>query len=240
MSSTQIDHSPKRFNATIPVAGFVLACAGTYVCFAKCGATLALFLFGFFLLTPLLPPLVLTQQRTGMRLFIAACVVDGIAVVWLFAVALPQVRFLQWLACYVALIAYATLVSGVAIALVRFRIAPFAASAIAVVLSLIWLTTPVWLMNNLSDAAVARLIPIHPLFAINGVLSNLGTWSHWPIAYRELTTLGQDIPYALPASISPATLVHLIPGIALWWVGSRAEQAVPPSEARPSSAAEQS
>ena len=57
---------------------------------------------------------------------------------------------------------------------------------------------------------MSRVVAIHPLFAINGVLVNLGAWSHLPIAYRELTTLGQDVPYTLPASVWPMVLVHAL------------------------------
>ena len=121
------------------------------------------------------------------------------------------------------------------------RIAPLAASAITVTLSLIWLTAPVWLASNLSDTGVSHLVAIHPLFAINGVLSNLGTWSHFPIAYRELTTLGQDIPYSLPTMIWPCMLAHLIPGAVLWWLASwRVSATAELSEGSPSSAAGQS
>jgi hypothetical protein len=77
----------------------------------------------------------------------------------------------------------------------------------------------VWLVPNLPesrvDSIVNFLIRFHPLFAVNGVLKQLGDWPHWPIAYRDLTTLGQDIPYSLPTSILPACVVHGVAGIVM-------------------------
>jgi hypothetical protein len=201
---------------------------------------LAFFICGVFLTIPLLPPLVLTLRTFLARAFVAACIIDGVGVIWLVSLTSPQIVFLQWLKCYAVLIGFGAFVSGLAMSLRRLRIAPLAASAITVVISLIWLTAPIWLTSNLSVTGVARFVEIHPVFAINGVLAQLGTWTHWPIAYRSLTTLGQDIPYTLPTSIWPCVLVHLIPGIGLWWVGSWHAGAARASEESPSSAAARS
>ena len=201
------------------VIAFALAAGFTIAAMLTCGASLGLFFAGFFTLTMLLPPLLLTRDAISQQLFIAACAVDGIATVWLFAVASPQISFMQWLACYVLLVAYASLPAGMTICLLRLRLAPLAASALTVVLSLAWLTWPVWLVPHLTgpsaEQTVARLASIHPLFAVNGTLAHLGDWSHWPIAYRSLTTLGQDIAYTLPAGIWPAVATHLMPAILL-------------------------
>jgi hypothetical protein len=187
---------------------------------------------------------VLTQRTLKSRLLVAGCVVDGIGVVWLFAIASPQISFVQWLLCYLALIAYATLLSGMTIALLKLRLAPFAASALTVICSLIWLTWPVWispyLQGTRSNPIVDQIISLHPLFAVNGVLANLGEWSHWPIAYTQLTRLGQDISYTFPATIWPSVLVHLIPGTVLWWVATSGRAKALPSADSPSSAAAQS
>ena len=142
------------------------------------------------------------------------------------------------------MVSYAALVGGIASIVRRAGAAPLAASAIAVVICLIWLTWPVWLSPYLTgphaDAIVARLVWVHPLFTVNGVLMNLGTWSHLPIAYRDLTTLGQDVPYALPTNIWPSVLTHFIPGFALLWAGSRRPAAAEPAAGAPSSAAARS
>jgi hypothetical protein len=229
-----------RQQPTVIVLGLTLSAAFSFTCLVLFGSSLALFLSGLFLIIPLLPPLVLTQRTAIARAFVASCVVDGVGIIWLVAVASPQVSFLQWLRCYLILISFTTLVSGLSVSLLRARIATLAASAITVVLSLIWLSAPIWLASNLSITGAARFVEIHPVFAINGVLAHLGAWTHWPIAYRSLTTLGQDIPYTLPTSIWPCAAVHLIPGIALWWVGWWRAGAARASEVSPSSAAARS
>jgi hypothetical protein len=210
--------------SVIPVAliAFIFPGALSGLCLTLCGASLQLFLVGFFFAALIVPPLVLTQSALKYRLLIAACVVDGIGVIWLSSIASPQITFIQWLRCYVVLICYATTLAGVAMLLVRVRIAPIFASAVTTILALIWLTWPVWLSPHLTgsnaNTTVKYLTWIHPLFAINGVLANLGTWSHLPIAYRYLTTLGQDIPYTLPTSVWPAALLHVVVGAAVAWV----------------------
>jgi len=214
---------------------FAVPCLLTLACWRVCGISLGFFLAGPFLLAPILPPLVLTQRSTLRSILIAGYAVCAVAVVWLIGLSRPEVSFTQWLASCMLLIAFAGLVSGVAIALARAKVDPATVSAITVVLSIIWLTAPVWLFSN-----HPALLSIHPVFAINGVFPNLGTWTHLPLAYRQLTTLGQDVPYTLPTRIWACVLAHLIPGIALWWVGSQRAEAAGHSAASPSAAAAQS
>jgi hypothetical protein len=207
-----------KASSIIPTAlvALIASSASTGLCLALCGASLQLFLAGFFFASLILPPMVLTHTSIKHRLLLAACVVDGIGVVWLFSIASPQIAFIQWLKCYVVLICYATCLAGFVMLLVRLRIAPIFASAITTILALAWLTWPVRLSPHLTGASaettVKYLTWIHPLFAVNRVLANLGAWSHFPIAYRYLTTLGQDVPYTLPTSIWPATILHLAIG----------------------------
>ena len=56
------------------------------------------------------------------------------------------------------------------------------------------------------------MVKMHPLFASNGILVDLGVWNEWPIAYRYLMHLGQDLSYTLPRSIAPAAAGHLLMG----------------------------
>jgi hypothetical protein len=196
---------------------FAVAIGLTLICLALCGASTALFFGGFFILTPLLPQMLLSQSSGWNRLAIASCVVGGILIAWLIAVGGSElISFSQCARCGCVLIAYAMLLAGVTLILVRIRLNALLASAITTIAAMAWLTWPVWLVPNLSathiDQIVAALVRFHPLFAVNGVLMNLGAWSHWTIAYRELTTLGQDIPYSLPQSTLPACAAHLIAG----------------------------
>jgi hypothetical protein len=211
------DHRPRLY--LICALAFISTCALTATSLAICGPSLAIFIAGLFFLTPLLPPLALSQSTSTSRLVVAGCAADGVAILWLLALLSPEITLLQWLKCYLILLAYSITLVGVATALLRLHLPEFAASAITVVCSLIWLSWPVWLSPYLTgphaDSLVAWLTWLHPLFAINGVLAHLGAWSHWPIAYQQLTTLGQDIPYTFPSTIWPTISLHLILGVGL-------------------------
>lgn len=193
---------------------FALPCGLSAISFLLCGPSLALIFAGFFILTPILPAMLLTQSRRIDQLLIGAISTIGIFVIWMFGF-----TFSQFLQCAIVLITYAILLAGFALVLVRIRFNPLFSNALVTIAALAWLTWPIWLVPNLPDSHVNSvanfLIRFHPLFAINGVLKNFGDWSHWPIAYRNLTTLGQNIPYSLPTSIIPTCAVHGTVGIAL-------------------------
>jgi hypothetical protein len=215
------------------VLGLIAACGMAVIARITLGASLLNYLMGFFVLSVILPPLVLTQFQLKSRFCAMAWILACVGLVWL----VSGIGLMPTARCFAVLIGFAGLLAGIATTLAKSRIAPLAASAITVVIGLLWLTWPVWLSPYFSDAIVAHLVAVHPLFAINGVLVNFGTWSHMPIAYRELTTLGQDVPYSLPTSIWPSVLVHLLPGVALLWVGSSRAAAAGRSAASPSSEA---
>src|SRR5438094_751127 len=88
----------------------------------------------------------------------------------------------------------------------------------SVTLALLWMTWPIWLSptwkGEESTAGVARLVVCHPAFAINSLLVRPhGLWTEQSIAYR-LTDLSQNVPYTLPKSIWPSTLLHALMGAA--------------------------
>jgi hypothetical protein len=177
------------------------------------------------LLTALIaPPIVLAHETLARRAFAYAGVVDGVGLVWLVAALRTDTTLGDWLACYLLLAAFVIAVAGLAIVLARLRINVFAASALAVLIGLSWLTWPVWLSPWLSGdrgaAIVGWLAPAHPLLAMNGVQLHLGAWSEQQLAYH-LTNLGQDVPYRLPATALPAILVHAVVGSALVFVSTR-------------------
>jgi hypothetical protein len=199
---------------------FGLACGLTAICYALCGTSLALFFGGFFILTPLLPAMLLSQSSPWDRIGISSCIVGGIVLIWFIAISRSDVvSFSQCCRCSGVLVAYAMMLGGLALILLRIRFTPLFANAAATIAALTWLTWPIWLVPNLPEARVDSIVNFlarfHPLFAINGVLANLGDWPHWTIAYRELTTLGQDIPYSLPTLIVPCCAVHGIAGVVL-------------------------
>lgn len=202
-------------------APFALALLAGIACYLAGGPTLGLFFGPILFASILAPPLVLAERDLIGRLFVAGAIIDGIAVVWLAAVIFSPTTLLQWLTCYLVLIAWVAALWGVAAALDRLLRLALAAQAVTVILALAWLTWPVWLSPWLigrDGASIAAwLTPAHPLLAINGVLAHLGIWSEQGIAYH-LTNLGQDVPYELPASMLPAVLLHLLVGITMIWL----------------------
>jgi hypothetical protein len=127
------------------------------------------------------------------------------------------VTFAHWLGAYVLLSACVAAASGVAAALARAT-GELAASAVATALSLAWLAWPIWLSGSVDRPVVVRaiawLIPVHPLLALNGLLSDLGVWGELPLMY-QLTALGQDVPYSLPGSVATCVAMHFLLGGAL-------------------------
>ena len=188
--------------------GFAASLLLAGICLILVGPTLGLFFGGLGLATTLLPAMSLAGTRWGDRLIVAGGVSDGIALVWLVAVFFSSVTLMQWLLCYLLLIAWCLALVGTASLIARFG-NEIVTAAIVVVLGMLWLTCPIW---SHGERVASLVVPVHPLFAINGVLQQLGMWTERPIAYRYLLTLGQDVPYELPHSILPCTAVHLLIG----------------------------
>ncbi len=203
---------------TVALPPLFLLCALTTCCYLAAGDGLGLYLGGISLAMILTPPLVLAQHARIDRLLTAASVVDGVGVVWLIAMFRSDVTFAQWLAAYVLLAACVIGVAGIAAILSRYVMRDVFAAAVTVMLTLAWLTWPVWLSAWVNREpvvhAMQRLIPIHPLLAINGLLAHLGIWGEWPVMY-QLTSLGQDVPYNFPSSIATCAAVHFLLGGAL-------------------------
>jgi hypothetical protein len=202
---------------TVVLPPFVLLAALTTACYVAAGSTLPLYLGGLALALALTPPLVLAHRERIDQLLAAASIVDGVGVAWLAAMFRSDVTFAQWLAAYVLLAACVIGVTGVALALAR-GIGALFASAVTIVLALAWLTWPIWLSGWGDGAPVVRamdwLVPVHPLLALNGLFAHLGVWGELPLMY-QLTSLGQDVPYSLPASVATCAAVHFLLGGAL-------------------------
>lgn len=201
----------------------LLLCAMTIGCYFAAGDGLGLYLGGIALAMVLTPPLVLAQRERMDRLVAAASVIDGVGVVWLVAMLRSDVTFTQWLAAYVLLAACVIGVAGIAAAVARYLMRDVFAAAVTVALTLAWLTWPVWLSAWVDRSAVVRamqsLIPVHPLLAVNGLLSHLGVWGEWPLMY-QLTSLGQDVPYGLPSTVAACAAAHFLLGGALLLLSS--------------------
>lgn len=84
----------------------------------------------------------------------------------------------------------------------------------SVVLFLAWLIWPVWMSPYFHTPwgqwCVDHLLDYQPLLALSGLFPDMGDWSHAPIAYSHLTTLGQDVLYALPEGVNPGLIFHAV------------------------------
>lgn len=185
------------------------------------GVSLGLPLAGFVFAAVIVPPMCAAETRLLDRLLVSAGANDGIAIVVLLAVLHPAITLVQWLQWYALMISWCAALAGV-LSLIRRFIPASAASGIVVLLALAWLTWPIWTAAHLRGAAaadvVAALVGPHPLFATNRVMLNLGLWTQQPLAYGTLLSLGQDVPYELPANILPSLLGHLLVGLAGFWL----------------------
>jgi hypothetical protein len=172
------------------------------------GVSLSLILAGPIVAAILVPPLALAPLRKFDSVVAVGTIVDTIGCIWLAAVVRHALSFPQWLQCYLVLLAFVAALWALTIALERMKLDRVFASALTIVVALLWLTWPIWLAPELNESLVSWLVPAHPIMALNGIcFEALGVWSQQPVAYR-LTSLGQDVPYALPHSIVPMILVH--------------------------------
>lgn len=187
--------------------GFVLGGIAMGLCLAVVGMTLGFFFGGIVVVALLVPTLCLAERSLVHRLFIAGAVTDGVALLWL-AGLLGSISIKQWCLGYALLICWAFALAGISHLLDRVIRNSLLASAIVVISALLWLSWPIWL----SHLDLPLLISTHPLFALNGVITNFGVWTERPIAYQYLMRLNQDIPYDLPRSIAPAAGIHLLVG----------------------------
>lgn len=193
---------------------FFVAAAGALICRLAAGPSLGLFIGGVLLAGILVPPLAVMRDEGKSRFFAVAAAIDGIGLVWLTAALQSQVRFFDWIWCFLVLAAFAFAVAGVAWIGTSAGFHSIVASAIAMVVASAWLAWPIWYSpypagSGMADAAIR----VHPLFAINGVLPQLGIWTEHALAYR-LTNLGQDVPYLLPppyySIVTHATIASLL------------------------------
>ena len=191
---------------------FALAATAAAACYAAAGMTLGFFIGPVAAVTLILPVMAAGRRPLFDAIIIAGAMVDGVGIAWLLAVPGPDLTFVQWLACYMVLIAYAFAL----LAMTRAT-----AAWVAFVLGVAWLAWPVWTAPFLTVELARWLTPAHPLMAINHVLvADFGVWLEQPLMYRH-ATLGQDVPYALPRSIWPCLIVHAVIALLLlspaWW-----------------------
>ncbi len=218
MTSDVDDRPTWHHNLGVAFPPLLLSSVTTLACYLVGGSGLLLYLGGIALAMTLAPPLVLAHGNRIKQFLAAASIVDGVGIVWLMATFRSETTIAQWLSAYVLVAACVVAMMGLAAALSRLLRHDVLASAAAVVLALGWLAWPIWLSAWVGRPGVERLIgwlvPVHPLLAINGLLSHLGVWGEQRLMYG-LTRLGQDVPYQFPSTIAPAALAHAMLGASL-------------------------
>jgi hypothetical protein len=198
---------PKALGATLL---FSLAASAAMV--TASGVNLGMLFGAIALAAILIPPMSLVRAKLGHALLICAMVCDGLAIPWLIALWNAPVTLIQLLLCYVLMIGWCAALFGLTLAMARFFRDEITSSAIVVVLAMLWLSSLIWLPAS-TGAPVDGLLAVHPLFALNGLLKELGIWTQQPIAYKYLFTLGQDVPYVLPATVWPCVALHSLIGM---------------------------
>ncbi|HEV8293501.1 MAG TPA: hypothetical protein VGP94_16310 [Tepidisphaeraceae bacterium] len=167
----------------------------------------------------ILAPLLVIAELDFFRRFSIQCgIVGGVAIIWLNCVFNDTITPGEWLRVTLVLLIYTLAIAGLAAVVARIRIPP----AVIVILSLAWLSWPIWLAPALrgrqsSERTVAVLVAANPTFAIQGALSKSFNvpWAQYRIAYR-LTNIGDDISYDMPRSILFCVMVHgIIAAIAM-------------------------
>jgi hypothetical protein len=209
---------------------FAIAGIGVGLCFIAAGESLGFYLGPAMVMTLILPVMVAARVRLRDSMIVAGAMIDAVGIVWLIAVFGPNLTFVQWLACYLVLAAYAFALAALARA---------TAAWIATLLGIAWLTWPVWTSPFLNITLARWGTPAHPMLTINAVLLDHGVWLEQPLMYRY-SVLGQDVPYALPQSIWPCVVMHALIGLLLlgrgWWrarARSRMREAAAASTAAP-------
>jgi hypothetical protein len=214
---------------------FLLSALAAIGCYASAGASLGLVLGALFLLTLIVPPVAAAERLSANRLIALSAALLPMWVAWALAASRTETRFAEWRECAEILTGYAIALAGLAVGFRMLRWSAAVSAALAVVIGLAWMTWPVWLSptwdGEASAPGVARLVACHPGMAANGVLfRQFSPWSEQSVAYH-LTDLSQDVPYALPDSPWPCTLLHAILGAALLALAAWAEARRPRVEA---------
>jgi hypothetical protein len=103
---------------------------------------------------------------------------------------------------------FALLLAAAVRLLEALRVPAIPAAAACIVAGLAWIAAPLWACGDANPAEIQRLVSIHPLLAINAAMLNTGNWTEQPLTY-QLTTLGQDVAYALPVSVLPCVTIQM-------------------------------
>jgi hypothetical protein len=186
------------------------------------GASLLTFLAPL-ALVPALIPQTTAPRRTlhGLAAMLIICL--AIALAWCFILPSPDsdqsgqqhLTSLRWLVgAFAVLAAWAALLWAATAAIIprpARRRGVLRAAAVTIA-AWLWLAFPIWLGPTMAERGwdvPTWLSAMHPLFAMNSAIVELGIWTQHPLAYK-LTPFGQDVTYALPPSPWPFVLANLL------------------------------
>src|SRR5262249_33621672 len=131
--------------------------------------------------------------------------------------------FIQWLQSILVLLSYSIAIAGITLIPAKLKLPAALSAAFAVLISLAWLTWPIWLSPTLTkhgeDKLIGALIRAHPPLVINGILTHDPAWTERSLAYR-LTNLNQDVPIQFPHTPLVCVAIHGMIAIALWGAAS--------------------
>ena len=201
----------RRDTLILLVSSTVLGLAIGSLCAWAAGPTLGAFVAPLALLAPVIPQLAGRHRNlaagagaTGilcLAIVAAWCTTGGVDAADLLRATLVLAgwTFLLWA------------VTAVLIRRPRPRRGILRAAAVTIA-AWLWLGFPIWLGPTLAEHG--RDVPVwlstvHPLLAMNTAVIDLGIWTQQPIVY-QLTPLGQDVAYALPRTIWPFVLLHVL------------------------------
>lgn len=185
------------------VIPFVLAAVAQVLLGLRVGADLHTFFGGIVIATLVASPFATISESIFETFLLVIVVSFGVSIAWWLPASRDALTPSIWLQSGLMVLAWTLAVVGLSALLARIFREPTLGSAAATLLALTWLASPIWL--GMHAAGVVR---IHPLFAMNVSLIDLGLWTEQPFEYRYLFSLGQDVPYLLPTSIWPTLVLH--------------------------------
>ncbi|MGA2501909.1 MAG: hypothetical protein ABSH20_29555 [Tepidisphaeraceae bacterium] len=213
---------PWLWAALVPA---LLGLGGGMAVIAAVPPSLGTLLGGLAASTAMMPGLVAAQHRWLDRLLAVVCFTVPLAAAWLQLVNRDLLQAGEWILASFVLLAYGGGIGGLTCLLrmlaaqaTKGRECGTMAAAVTVVAGVLWLSWPIWMAPWLSGPAgektVARLVAMHPAFALNGRLIRAFPvpWAQYRLAY-ELTNIGDDIPYELPRAVWPCVLLHVAVGL---------------------------
>lgn len=194
-----------------------LAAILAILCYLCTGQSLDLFIGSLFLAALITPPLAAIAGQSSRALLCSLAVSLTFACCWLPLLWNYAISLAQLLQCLLVLWTFLAVAALGVVLLMSLGCGRVPSSAIITIMTLAWLTTPLWLSAALAGSQLRWSVALHPLLAINGIVPQLGIWTEQQIAYG-LTNVGQDVQYQLPGSPWPIIAVHTGAGLALLWL----------------------